>query len=350
MSKQQRPVLVTGGAGFVGVNLADALASEGQHVHVFDSLARAGVEENLAWLSGRHPERVRCTVADIRDAAAVGDAVAGASAVFHLAAQVAVTTSVTNPLEDFEVNARGTLNVLEAARCRAMPPPVIFASTNKVYGNLAELGMEPADGRWAPSEAALRAGVSERQPLHLCTPYGCSKGVADQYVLDYAATYGVPAAVLRMSCIYGPRQFGTEDQGWVAHFLIRALGGEPITVFGDGRQVRDILHVGDAVRAYRGLLGRIDALKGRAFNLGGGPANAVSLLDLLADIEALTGRPVLRIHAETRVGDQPWFVSDTRALAEAIGWRPLIGWREGLRDLARWLAEARGGARERAVA
>ena len=350
MSGPARPVLVTGGAGFVGVNLADALAADGHDVHVFDSLARAGVAENLAWLAARHPERVRRTIADIRDAAAVAEAVDGAGAVFHLAAQVAVTTSVADPIEDFEVNARGTLNVLEAARRQAVPPPVVFASTNKVYGNLAETGMELAGGRWAPRDPALASGVAERQPLHLCTPYGCSKGIADQYVLDYAATFGVPAAVLRMSCIYGPRQFGTEDQGWVAHFLIRAIRGEPITIFGDGRQVRDILHVGDAVRAYRGLLDRIHALKGRAFNLGGGPANAVSLLDLMGEIEAVLGRPVLRSYAETRVGDQPWFVSDTRALAEAIGWRARIGWRDGLRDLARWLDEARGGARERAVA
>jgi CDP-paratose 2-epimerase len=348
MTDPAGPILVTGGAGFVGANLADALAGDGREVHVLDSLARAGVEQNLGWLRARHPG-LRCTIADVRDAGAVTEAVAGAAAVFHLAAQVAVTTSVTDPVEDFEVNARGTLNVLEAARRRATPPPVVFASTNKVYGNLADLSMERIDGRWAPRDHGLRGGVGEAQPLHLCTPYGCSKGVADQYVLDYAATYGVRAAVLRMSCIYGPRQFGTEDQGWVAHFLIRARRGEPITVFGDGRQVRDILHVGDAVRAYRGLLDRIDALKGRAFNLGGGPANAVSLLDVLAEIEAVLGRPVPRSHAETRVGDQPWFVSDTAALGEATGWQARIGWRDGLRDLARWL-DAAPSARERAVA
>ncbi len=350
MTEEAQPVLVTGGAGFVGANLADALAREGRTVHIFNSLARAGVEENLAWLRRRHPERLRCTTADIRDAAAVEAAVAGAGAVFHLAAQVAVTTSVVAPVEDFETNARGTLNVLDAARRQATPPPVIFASTNKVYGNLAGTKMALVDGRWAPAESALRAGVSEDQPLHFCTPYGCSKGVADQYVLDYAATYGVPAAVLRMSCIYGPRQFGTEDQGWVAHFLIRARRGEPITIFGDGRQVRDILHVADAVRAYRALLDRIDLLKGRAFNLGGGTANAVSLLELMAEIEAVLGRPVLRSHAETRLGDQAWFVSNTAALAGATGWRPRMGWREGLRDLARWLDESGEVPRKRAVA
>ena len=250
MTGPARPVLVTGGAGFLGANLADALAANGWHVHVFDSLARPGVQDNLAWLRARHPERVSFTLGDVRDAAAVLQAVSGAAAVFHLAAQVAVTTSVDQPLEDFEVNARGTLNVLEAARRQSDPPPVIFASTNKVYGNLSDLGVELIDGRWAPQDAMLRGGVGERQPLHLCTPYGCSKGVADQYVLDYAASYGIAAAVLRMSCVYGPRQFGTEDQGWVAHFLIRARRGDAVTIFGDGRQVRDVLHVSDAVQAY----------------------------------------------------------------------------------------------------
>jgi CDP-paratose 2-epimerase len=351
MRKSARPILVTGGAGFVGANLADALAADGRTVHILDSLARAGVEENLAWLKRRHPERLRCTIADIRDFAAVAEAISGASAVFHLAAQVAVTTSVSDPVEDFEVNARGTLNVLEAARSQPVPPAVIFASTNKVYGNLSGLEMTLADDRWAPGDRGIADGVSERQPLDLCTPYGCSKGVADQYVLDYAATYGIPAAVLRMSCIYGPRQFGTEDQGWVAHFLIRTLRGEPITIFGDGKQVRDILHVGDAVRAYRMLLDRIGTLTGRAFNLGGGPANAVSLLDLLAEIEAFLGRPVRRTHEDTRVGDQPWFVSDTRRLQEATGWSSRIGWRDGLRDLAGWLKEEGPAAvRQKAVA
>lgn len=346
-----RPILVTGGAGFVGANLADALATAGHEVLVLDSLARDGVERNLGWLRARHPQRVRAIRADIRDAGAVQKAVARAGAVFHLAAQVAVTTSVEDPLADFEVNARGTLNVLEAARAQPRPPAVIFASTNKVYGSLHDVPFELAGGRWAPADAALRGGISEGRPLNLCTPYGCSKGVADQYVLDYAASFGVPAAVLRMSCIYGPRQFGTEDQGWVAHFLIRARAGDGITIFGDGRQVRDVLHVSDAVRAYRLLLDNIERLKGRAFNLGGGPANAVSLLDVLGEIEAVLGRPVRRAHAETRIGDQAWYVTDTSALEHETGWRASTGWRDGLRDLARWLGESGlPEAREKEVA
>jgi CDP-paratose 2-epimerase len=351
MTETDRPILVTGGAGFVGANLADALASDGHDVLVLDSLARPGVERNLEWLCARHPRRVRPLRGDVRDADAVRGAVAGAGAVFHLAAQVAVTTSVEDPVADFEVNARGTLNVLEAARACAVPPAVIFASTNKVYGSLSDARFQPIDGRWAPAEPAMRKGIAEDQPLHLCTPYGCSKGVADQYVLDYATSFGVPAAVLRMSCIYGPRQFGTEDQGWVAHFLIRARARHPITIFGDGRQVRDVLHVSDAVRAYRLLLDGIGRVKGHAFNLGGGPANAVSLLDVLGEIEAVLGRPVARSHAGTRIGDQAWYVSDTRALSEATSWRAVVGWRDGLGDLARWLDEAGlPDARQRAVA
>lgn len=350
MTEAAKPILVTGGAGFVGVNLADALATDGHDVLVLDSLARAGVGENLDWLRARHPQRVSAVRADIRDAAAVRDAVTRSSAVFHLAAQVAVTTSVAEPLEDFEINARGTLNVLEAARACQTPLPVVFASTNKVYGSLSDLKFALDDGRWAPRDAALRTGVGEDRPLCLCTPYGCSKGAADQYVLDYAASFGVPAAVLRMSCIYGPRQFGTEDQGWVAHFLIRARAGKRITIFGDGRQVRDVLHVSDAVRAYRLLLEHIDRLSGNVFNLGGGSENAVSLRDVLSEIEDTLGHPVERSHAETRLGDQSWYVSNTQALTQATGWRARVGWRDGLRDLDRWLEEAGSTAPERAVA
>lgn len=348
--KGGQPILITGGAGFIGSNLADALAADGCEVIVLDSLARVGVEQNLQWLQARHGERIRPIIADIRDEDAVREGVAMAGAIFHLAAQVAVTTSVETPVADFEVNARGTLNVLEAARACSTPPPVIFASTNKVYGSFAETEFRLENGHWQPADAALANGVAEHQPLHLCTPYGCSKGAADQYVLDYAASYGVPAAVLRMSCIYGPRQFGTEDQGWVAHFLIRARRGERVTIFGDGRQVRDILHVADAVRAYRLLLGKIDALAGRAFNLGGGVQNAVSLLQVLDAIEELTGDEVAREHQETRLGDQLWYVSDTSALTAATGWRAEIDWQLGLQDLYRWLMARDAEPRHEAVA
>lgn len=350
MTGNDRPILITGGAGFIGSNLADALAADRHEVIILDSLARPGVEQNLRWLQARHGARIHPVLADIRDEESVRKAVAQAGAVFHLAAQVAVTTSVETPIADFEVNARGTVNVLEAARACRTPPPVIFASTNKVYGSFTDTEFELAEGRWEPVAAELVNGVAEHQPLHLCTPYGCSKGAADQYVLDYAASFDVPASVLRMSCIYGPRQFGTEDQGWVAHFLIRARAGQEITIFGDGQQVRDILHVADAVHAYRALLANINGFSGRAFNLGGGPQNAVSLLQVLDVIEDLVGHDVMREHSETRLGDQAWYVSDTSALTEATGWQAEIDWQLGLQDLYRWLMARDAEPRHEAVA
>ena len=333
------PVVILGGAGFIGSNLADSFLQEGRDVVVFDSLARPGVERNLAWLQARGGDRLHPVIADLRDSAALAGAVSGAAAVFHLAAQVAVTSSLLDPRHDFAVNAEGTLNVLEAMRLRTPATPLVFASTNKVYGQLADLAVSDHDGLYLPDDEATRAfGIDETRPLDFCTPYGCSKGVADQYVLDYAHSFGLRTAVLRMSCIYGPRQFGTEDQGWIAHFLIRALRGEPIDIFGDGKQVRDVLHVRDTVRAYRAVLDHIDDLSGQVFNLGGGPANAVSLHTILSEIGALLGAdPDIR-YAPPRAGDQPYFVADTSRLQAAVGWRAATGWREGLRDLADWLA------------
>jgi CDP-paratose 2-epimerase len=331
--------LVTGGAGFIGCNLADRLAQDGAQVVVLDALARAGVERNLAWLKQRHGGRVRHVSADIRDAEAVRRAAAGVDVIFHLAAQVAVTTSLCEPMEDFEINVRGALNVLEAARPQLTP--TIFASTNKVYGDLADVPLELVDDAYRPLDADLRArGVDESRPLDFHTPYGCSKGAADQYVLDYARSFGVPTCVLRMSCIYGPRQMGTEDQGWVAHFLIRALQGQPISIYGDGRQVRDVLHVGDAVAAYLAAFQRIEAVRGRAFNLGGGPANAISLVQLLAYIEEITkGRTQVEF-ADWRAGDQRYYVSDASAAQRELGLPTPRPWRDGVADLAAWLSES----------
>jgi len=329
--------LVTGGAGFIGCNLADRLAAGGAQVTVFDALARPGVERNLAWLKDRHGGAVVARIGDIRDAGAVAEAAYEADAIFHLAAQVAVTTSLTAPLDDFEVNVRGALNVLEAARPRKTP--VIFASTNKVYGNLADVPLELAGEAYRPADPVLRAsGVDERRPLDFHTPYGCSKGAADQYVLDYARSFGLPTCVLRMSCIYGPHQMGTEDQGWVAHFLIQALQDRPIRIYGDGRQVRDILQVDDAVNAYVAALAKIPAVSGRAFNLGGGPANAVSLLQLIRCIETFTGRKTEVEFDAWRAGDQRYYVSDASAARRAFELPRPTPWREGVAALARWLA------------
>ncbi|MDY6922515.1 MAG: SDR family NAD(P)-dependent oxidoreductase [Pseudomonadota bacterium] len=334
-------ILITGGAGFIGSNLADRLAGAGHEILLMDTLARPGVERNLKWLLLRHRSAVRNLQTDVRDADGVAQAVAEVDAVFHLAAQVAVTTSLSDPREDFDVNLGGTLNLLEAARQRGVP--VVFASTNKVYGDLANVDLELLDGAWTPTDPGLRtAGIDERRPLDFHTPYGCSKGAADQYVLDYARSFAVPACVIRMSCIYGPRQMGTEDQGWVAHFLIRALNGETITLFGDGRQVRDILHVDDAVNAYVGALERIGQVSGRAFNLGGGAQNAVSLRQLMAHIESLTGRRADVRFEDWRAGDQRYFVADASAARAALDLPRPIGWREGVADLARWLRSSGG--------
>lgn len=342
-------ILITGGAGFVGSNLAHRLATKGCRVRILDSLARPGVERNLEWLSRTHGDLIEPVVADLRQQPRIKSAVRGVSAAFHLAAQVAVTTSMEDPREDFEVNILGTLNLLEALRTAQPQAPVIFASTNKVYGDLGDVALRLSPHGYTPLDAVLaRHGVSERRPLDFHTPYGCSKGAADQYVLDYARSYGLRAAVLRMSCIYGERQMGTEDQGWVAHFLIRALAGETITLFGDGEQVRDICDVADTCAAYLALLERIDRLSGRALNWGGGPANAVNLLSVIDEIGAITGRPPRIQFADWRPGDQRWFVADTRTADAALSLGPRKPWRQGLRDLACWLEQERKPRRTRA--
>jgi CDP-paratose 2-epimerase len=340
-----RYALVTGGAGFVGTNLADRLLADGRRVLLLDSLVRNGVTDNLAALQARHGDRLSFLRADVRDAEAVRDAVAGAEAVFHLAAQVAVTTSLDDPLDDFDVNLRGTLTVLEALRRVGRPVPLLFTSTNKVYGSLPDVALERRDDRWEPAdERTRRDGIGEGRPLAFCTPYGCSKGAADQYVLDYAASFGLPATVFRMSCIYGPHQHGNEDQGWVAHFLIRALAGEPVTVYGDGAQVRDALYATDLVDAMLRVHADADRLAGEAFNVGGGPEQTLSLLELLDLLEDFgCPRPEVAFAPE-RAGDQRWYVSDTSHLRACTGWHPSVDLATGLRQLHDWLVAGRRSA------
>jgi CDP-paratose 2-epimerase len=336
-------VLITGGSGFIGTNLAHRLLSAGQPVLLFDNLARPGVEQNLRWLHDTHGKLVDIMIADVRDAAALRHAVQQCSQAFHFAAQVAVTTSLTDPLEDFDINARGTLNLLEAIRAQENPPGLVFTSTNKVYGALDDVGLRRRNLRYEPTDPSLRqTGISENRPLDFHSPYGCSKGTADQYVLDYARTYGLPAVVFRMSCIYGPHQFGTEDQGWVAHFLIRALKGKPITLYGDGRQVRDILFVDDLVDAFLRAQEEMSTESGHGFNIGGGPHNTVSLLELLDLIGDLLGhRPEVTFEG-WRTGDQRYYVSDTGRFQRATGWKPQVPVHEGLERLLRWLNDSTG--------
>jgi len=345
---QGRPVLVTGGCGFIGCNIADRLATRGDDVTVFDNLARSGVRENAQWLKSRHGDRINIVVADIRDPIPVIETVREAGAVIHLAAQVAVTDSVADPVADFEINARGTLNILEAVRLHNATAPVLFASTNKVYGRLIDdTQITREDQRYRPASTELADGISENAPLDFYSPYGCSKGTADQYVRDYARVFGLQTVVMRMSCIYGPRQFGTEDQGWIAHFLLSALRGEPLTIYGDGYQVRDALHVADAADAWLAALDHIALVRGRVFNLGGGPSNAVSLRELIDALRRLTGHDVAYSFADWRPGDQPWYVTDTRALYAALGWQPKVPLQDGLVSLHEWLASRFGGAPQR---
>jgi CDP-paratose 2-epimerase len=346
-SADHRPVLVTGGAGFIGCNIADRLASQGHHVLIYDALLRPGVAGNLDWLKERHPGRITVVIADMRDEVMVRRAGAEAKAVFHMAAQVAVTTSLADPREDFEINILGTLNLLEALRAGGNATPLIFASTNKVYGDLCDLELSLDGDAYMPRKRSIAEhGIGENRPLQFHTPYGCSKGAADQYVLDYARSFGIPAAVLRMSCIYGQRQLGTEDQGWVAHFLIRALEGKPITLYGDGYQVRDILDVSDTVSAYLAAWARMGEVRGRVFNLGGGPANAVSLHRLLAFIAELLGDELDIRYADWRAGDQRYFVADARTACSALGLESPLGWRTGVARLAEWMAANRPGLRQ----
>ena len=333
--------LITGGAGFIATNVADRLLADGWRVRLFDNLSRPGVEQNVRWLVSRYGPRVEARVADVRDQAALAAALTDVERVFHFAAQVAVTTSLADPFLDFEVNARGTLNLLEAVRALPQPPTFLFTSTNKVYGHLDDIPLVRREQRYEPADATIAAeGIAEDYPLDFHSPYGCSKGAADQYVLDYARTFGIPATVFRMSCIYGPHQFGTEDQGWVAHFLIQALRRSPLTLYGDGLQVRDVLFVEDLVEAMLLAHERIDQTAGRAFNIGGGPARTTSLLELLDVIGRLTGSPPAFSLEPWRTADQRYYVSNTSAFEGATGWRPRVSVSEGVRRLQAWLVES----------
>ncbi len=328
-------ILITGGAGFIGSNLAQRLLGEPTlRIRIFDNLSRRGAEHNLAWLRSLRGAASRLEVlqGDVRDAKAVAQATRDASEIYHLAAQVAVTTSIDDPGNDFDINAQGTLRILEAARRSPRKPFVLFTSTNKVYGSLEGVPVHAAESRYEASTPNF-PGVDEHEPLDFHSPYGCSKGTADQYVRDYARIYNLPTVVFRMSCIAGPRQFGNEDQGWVAHFLYSALAGNPITVYGDGRQVRDILHVHDLIDAMIAAREHRRTSRGQIYNLGGGPARTTSVLELLRGIETHTGKPLNLQHKEVRPGDQPLYISNTAKLERDTGWRATRSLAQTLSDI-----------------
>jgi CDP-paratose 2-epimerase len=332
--RKVRNILITGGAGFIGSNLAQRLLADPKaRVRVFDNLSRSGVAHNLGWLrSLPGSERLEFVEGDVRDEEAITYAANDATEIYHLAAQVAVTTSIQHPREDFDVNVRGTFNVLEAARRSGRQPFVLFTSTNKVYGSLHGVSVTVEGTHYRAQDSAFQ-GVGESEPLDFHSPYGCSKGAADQYVRDYARIYDLRTVVFRMSCIAGPRQFGTEDQGWVAHFLYSVLEGKPITIYGDGFQVRDVLHVYDLIDAMEAVYGAAERAAGSIYNLGGGPERAVSVVEMLNAIAQETGiDPVLRF-SDVRPGDQPLYISDTSKLSADTGWHAHRSCRQTLESI-----------------
>lgn len=343
-------VIVTGGAGFIGSNVTAEFLRDGHTVTIFDSLMRPGVERNLEWLQAQAPaDRLRFVCGDVRDTDLVRSVVgaAGVDIVFHFAAQTAVTTSLVAPRDDLEVNVLGTHNVLEAVRqSRATRPPLLFyTSTNKVYGSLPHRASTEGRTRYRFADADLdRHGIAECEPLDFHSPYGCSKGAADQYVHDYARIYGLRTVVFRMSCIYGPRQFGNEDQGWVAHFMLAVAAGRALTIYGNGKQVRDLLFIDDLVRAFKLAALHIERTAGNVYNMGGGPPNSVSIWHELGPrLEQFSGRRVLAQLDEWRPGDQPVYVSDTRKAQRDFGWKPRVGIDQGLRRLWDWALELSDG-------
>jgi CDP-paratose 2-epimerase len=329
--------LITGGAGFIGSNYVHQLLSRGESVTILDNFSRGGAPRNLEWLEktfGR--DSFRLIRGDVRDASLVAESAKGSDVIVHLAGQVAVTTSVVNPRDDFENNALGTFNVLEGARLSGRNPIVIYASTNKVYGGMDDVEVVENKTRWQYKD--LPFGAPETQPLDFHSPYGCSKGTGDQYVRDYARIYGLRSVVYRQSCIYGPRQFGIEDQGWVAWFVIAAVMGRPITIYGDGKQIRDLLHVSDLIRAYELAVEKIDVAAGQVYNLGGGRDNTLSIWTEFGPLlEELVGRPIPVARGDWRPGDQRVFVADVRKAERELGWSPQIGVEEGIRKLFEWV-------------
>jgi CDP-paratose 2-epimerase len=331
-----RSIVIFGGAGFIGSNWTERLLKTTEaKIHVFDNLSRQGSRHNLDYLqkvAGR-TGRLQITVGDVRDATMVSRAVKYATEIYNFAAQVAVTTSLAEPRLDFEVNLGGTFNILEAARQHGQNPYLLFTSTNKVYGNSGYGDVRVEGTRYVADGST---GTDEAQPLDFHSPYGCSKGGADQYVRDYARIYGLRSVVFRMSCIAGPRQFGSEDQGWVAHFLYSALAGKPVTIYGDGRQVRDILYVEDLLCAFEAAYKNREQTAGQIYNIGGGEKNTISLLELMDRVEELTGARAGYNFGATRAGDQLIYVTNHGKFSSHTGWQPRVSLEEVMKGIWKW--------------
>ncbi|NJM05816.1 NAD-dependent epimerase/dehydratase family protein [Candidatus Gracilibacteria bacterium] len=336
--------LITGGAGFIGSNLAARLIARGHAVTIFDNLSRPRTAYNLGWLQGlgeHGPGTLTFVEGDLRDFSALEQLAPKADTIVHLAGQVAVTTSVQNPRDDFMVNALGTLNVLEAARLAPQQPAVIYSSTNKVYGSMEEVAIVEEPTRYRYRD--LPHGIDERFPIDFHSPYGCSKGAGDQYVRDYARIYGLRTTVFRQSTIYGPRQFGVEDQGWAAHFAIATLMGRPITIYGDGKQVRDMLYIDDLIDLYELAIANNERTVGQIYNVGGGMAHTISIWQefqpLISHLAGHTVQPTS--HGEWRPGDQQVCVLDTRKVERDLGWQPKTSFPTGMQRLWDWIVEHR---------
>jgi len=329
-------ILITGGAGFIGSNLTHYFLQKGHNVRVLDNLSRQGTPSNLEFIqkSGGDLEFIK---GDIRDFDVCSRAVKDVDLVYHLAAQVAVTTSVVDPRHDFEVNLLGTVNILEAVRQQSPAPMIIFTSTNKVYGNMDHIKICERNNRW--EYESLPDGNPETSPLDFYSPYGCSKGGADQYIHDYSRIYGIDTCVFRMSCIYGPRQMGCEDQGWVAFFLIQAALGRDITIFGDGKQIRDVLYVDDLVQAFEKAYLHRKTTSGQVYNIGGGSGRTRSLLEFINFITSDLNLPLPYKFDDWRPGDQKVYVSNIAKAVNDFDWQPKYSPEDGFRQLSIWINE-----------
>jgi CDP-paratose 2-epimerase len=335
-------VLITGGAGFVGCNVAERFIQEGKKVTICDNLSRRGANKNLQWLCDKFgADMFRFLQVDIRDMAAMTSAVVNQDVIIHLAGQVAVTSSVVDPRNDFENNVWGTFNVLESARLGGQNPIILYSSTNKVYGGMEDTEVVLNGGRYEYRDYPL--GIPETYPLDFHSPYGCSKGGGDQYVRDYARIYGMRTVVFRQSCIYGPRQMGVEDQGWLAWFTIAAQKNKPISIYGDGKQVRDVLYVDDLIDAYEAAILKIDQVSGQIYNIGGGATNTLSVWSELGPmLEQMLAQKIPVTYADWRPGDQRIYVSDIRKSYQDLGWSPKTDVRIGVQNLVNWVKENQG--------
>ncbi len=334
---KNKRVLITGGAGFIGANIARHYLEKGYEVTIYDNLFRKNVETNVRWLKRQFRKNLLVTIADVRNFTKLKNAVKGKDVIFHCAGQTAVTTSIEDPRQDYEMNAQGTFNVLESMRQLHYKGMMFYCSTNKVYGEMSRVRTTSRGKRYVSIESP---SIDESERISFYSPYGCSKGSGDQYTLDYARIYGLKTVVFRQSCIYGAHQFGVEDQGWVAHFAASAILDKTLKIYGDGKQVRDILYIDDLVRAFDKAYRNSSTTAGQVYNIGGGIDNTVSLIELTEILEKITGRKMKMKFAKERKGDQKYYVSNIDKAYRDFHWKPKISVERGIHMLYEWLEES----------